>query len=112
MMVSEYFTKVKALCQEILKLDPQNKITETRVRRIIIHELHPEFNALITVSRGWAKKPTLDELENVLANQEALNKQMVKVSIKKEEKALFSNKRGKDWKAVRTNSGGKPKKKE
>ena len=55
---------------------------------------------------------TLNELENVLANQEALNKQMVKVSIKKEEKTLFSNKRGKDWKAVRTNSGGKPKKKE
>ena len=34
MMVSEYFTKVKALCQEISKLDPQNKITEIRMRRI------------------------------------------------------------------------------
>ena len=31
------------------------------------------------------------------------------LSIKKEEKSLFNNKRGKDWKAVRTNNGGKPK---
>ena len=109
MTVSEYFTKIKALCRELSKLDPQNKITETRVRRIIIHGLHPKFNALVTATRAWAKKPTLDELENVLANQETLNTQMVKVSIKEDEKAFFSNKRGKDWKTVRTNSGGKPK---
>ena len=79
------------------------------MRRIIIHGLHPEFNTLITTICGWAKEPTVDELENVLTNQEALNKQMVNVSIKEEEKPLFSNKRGKDWKTVRTNSGGKPK---
>ena len=106
MTVSEYLTKLKTLCQEILKLDPQNKILETRVRRIIIHGLHPEFNALITTTRGWARELTLDELENILANQEALNKQMVKVSIK-EEKAFFNNKKSKDWKAVRINNGGK-----
>ena len=79
------------------------------MRRIIIHGLHPEFNALITVIHGWDKQPTLDELENVLANQEALNKQMVKVLIKEEEKALFSTKKDKDWKAMRTNNGGKQK---
>ena len=79
------------------------------MRRIIIHGLYLKFNALITATRGWAKELTLDELENVLANQEALNKQMVKFSIKGEEKVLFSNKRGKDWKTVRTNSVGKPK---
>lgn len=109
MTVSEYFTKVKTLCQEISKLDPENQITETRMRRIIIHGLRPEFNAFVIATRGWAKEPTLNEIENVLANQEALNKQMGKVSIKEDEKALFSNKRGKDWKAVRTNYGGKPK---
>ena len=108
-LVSEYFTKVKALCQEISKLNPQNKITETKVRRIIVHGLCREFNALITTTRGWAKELTLDELENILANQEALNKKTVKFLIKKEEKALFSNKRDKDWKVVRTNNGGKMK---
>ena len=41
-----------------------------------------------------------------MANQEVLNKQMVKVSIK-EEKAFFNNKKSKDWKAVRINNGGK-----
>ena len=107
MTMSEYFTKVKVLCQKISKLDPQNKITETRVRRIIIHGLRPKFNTLVTATHGWAKEPTLDELENVLANQEALNKQMIKVSIKEDEKALFSNKRGKYLKAVRANNGGK-----
>ena len=66
MTMSEYFTKVKALCQEISKLDPQNKIMEIRMRRIIIHELHPKFNALITITRGWKKEPILNELENIL----------------------------------------------
>ena len=93
MTVSQYFTKVKSLCQEISKLDPQNKITDTRMRRIIIHGLRPEFNALVTATRGWAKEPDLNELENILANQEALDKQMSKVSVKEKEKALFSNKK-------------------
>ena len=108
MMVSAYFTKVKALCQEISKLDPQNKITEIRMRRIIIHGLRLEFNALVIATRGWAKEPAIYEIKNVLANQEALNKKMIKVSIKEEEKSLFSNKRGKDWKSMRTNNGDKP----
>ena len=33
------------------------------------------------------------ELESILANQEALDKQMSKVSIKEEDKALFAKKR-------------------
>ena len=60
------------------------------MRRIIIHGLCPEFDALVTITHGWAKEPTLDKLENVLANQEALNKQMVKFSIKEDEKALLA----------------------
>lgn len=40
------------------------------------------------------KEPTLTGLENILANQEALDKQMSKVSVKEvDEAALFSNKR-------------------
>lgn len=91
MTVSEYFTKVKSLCQEISKLDPQNAITETRMRRIIVHGLRPEFLGIVTATRGWAKEPTLTELENILANQEALDKQLSKVSIREEDKALFTN---------------------
>ncbi|KAF7815252.1 Retrovirus-related Pol polyprotein from transposon TNT 1-94 [Senna tora] len=92
MTIGEYFTKVKSICQEISKLDPQNPITETRMRRIIVHGLRPEFLGLVTATRGWAKEPTLIELENILANQEALDKQMSKASVQEEDKALFSRK--------------------
>ncbi|KAF7827584.1 Retrovirus-related Pol polyprotein from transposon TNT 1-94 [Senna tora] len=92
MTIGEYFTKVKSICQEISKLDPQNPITETRMRRIIVHGLRPEFLGLVTATRGWAKEPTLIELENILANQEALDKQMSKASVQEEDKALFSGK--------------------
>ncbi|KAL3732252.1 hypothetical protein ACJRO7_028997 [Eucalyptus globulus] len=94
MTVSQYFSKVKSICEEISKLDPQNAISETRMRRIIIHRLRPEYNGVVTATRGWANEPTLTELENILANQEALDKQIPKVSIKEDESAIFSNKRG------------------
>ncbi|KAF7833216.1 putative mitochondrial protein [Senna tora] len=89
MTIGEYFTKVKTICQEIYKLDPHNPITETRMRRIIVHGLRPEFLGLVTATRGWAKEPTLIELENILANQEALDKQMSKATVQEEDKALF-----------------------
>ncbi|KAF7817945.1 Retrovirus-related Pol polyprotein from transposon TNT 1-94 [Senna tora] len=92
MTIGEYFTKVKSICQEISKLDLQNPITETRIRRIIVHGLRPEFLGLVTATRGWAKAPTFIELENILANQEALDKQMSKASVQEEDKALFSGK--------------------
>ncbi|OMP11050.1 Zinc finger, CCHC-type [Corchorus olitorius] len=38
------------------------------------------------------KEPTLTELENILVNQETLDKQISKVSIKDDEKALFVKK--------------------
>ncbi|XP_050211653.1 uncharacterized protein LOC126661823 [Mercurialis annua] len=94
--VNQYFSKVKSLCQEISKFDPESKITEKRMRRIITHGLRTEFNALATATRGWSKEPTLNEFENVLANQEELDKQMSKTSVKEEERALFSRKNGKD----------------
>ncbi|XP_074373975.1 uncharacterized protein LOC141714350 [Apium graveolens] len=87
MTVSQYFNKVKNICDEISKLDPQNAITDTRKRRIVVHGLKSEFNSIITATRGWAKEPTLTELENILANQEALDKQMSKVSVKEDDEA-------------------------
>nr|KYP49539.1 Retrovirus-related Pol polyprotein from transposon TNT 1-94 [Cajanus cajan] len=94
MAISQYFTKVKSICNEIAKLDPQNVISETRMRRIIIFGLNPKYNGIITAIRGWAKEPTLTELESILANQEALDNQMSKVSINEEDKARFSKKGG------------------
>lgn len=63
-----------------------------RMRRIIIHGLRPEFHGLVTAINGWATEPTLVELENILANQEELDKQMAGVSVKNDEKALYTKK--------------------
>ena len=45
--VNQYFTKVKTLCEQITKLDPENPITKTRMRRIIVHGLKPSLNGLV-----------------------------------------------------------------
>ncbi|KAF7839857.1 Retrovirus-related Pol polyprotein from transposon TNT 1-94 [Senna tora] len=50
-------------------IDPQNPITETRMKMIIVHGLRLKFHGLVTATRGWAEEPTLIELENILANQ-------------------------------------------
>lgn len=92
--VSQYFSKVKALCEEISKLDPENEIGEARMRRIIIHGLRPEFKGLVAATRGWPQQPTLVELENLLANEENLEDKFNKVTIKDEEKALFTKRNG------------------
>lgn len=92
MRINQYFSKVKSLLDEILKLDPENAITETRMRRIIILGLRPEYKGIFMATRGWAKEPTLSELENLLANEEDLEKPFSRLSIKDEDKAL-ANKR-------------------
>ena len=96
MTISQYFKKIKDLCQEISLLDPESKINEPRMRRIIIRGLKPEYNGFIMAIRGWPTQPTLVELENLLANQETLMKQMSGVSINNSEEALFSSGRRRD----------------
>uniref|UniRef100_A0A2N9FFS6 CCHC-type domain-containing protein n=1 Tax=Fagus sylvatica TaxID=28930 RepID=A0A2N9FFS6_FAGSY len=92
MTITQYFTKVKSLCREISELDPVSNISESRIRRIIIHGLRPEYRSFIVAIQGWPVQPSLVELENLLADQEAMVKQMVGVSLKSEEEALFSSK--------------------
>ncbi|GJN30988.1 hypothetical protein PR202_gb19339 [Eleusine coracana subsp. coracana] len=94
--ISQYFTKVKNICREISQLDPEEKVSEARMKRIIIHGLRPEYNGFIAAMRGWPTQPTLVELENLLANQEALAKQMCSITLKEndEEEALFIRKKG------------------
>ncbi|KAG5586580.1 hypothetical protein H5410_047014 [Solanum commersonii] len=64
MTISQYFSKVKSLSDEISKVDTKNAITETRMRIIIVHCLRPEYKGIIIATRGWAIEPTLSELEN------------------------------------------------
>lgn len=68
LIINQYFTKVKSICCEIFKLDPQSKISEDRIRRIIIHGLRPDFYGFTTIIRGWIVQPSIEDLENLLAN--------------------------------------------
>lgn len=92
MMIAQYFHKVKSICREILELDPTTPIGETRMKRIIIHGLRPEFRGFVAAVQGWPKQSSLVKFENLLAGQEALVKQMRGVSLKGEEEALYVNK--------------------
>ncbi|CAL1393648.1 unnamed protein product [Linum trigynum] len=107
--IGQYFNKVKNVCAEISKLDPENPISEARTRRIIIRGLRPEFKGIMTATRGWSKEPTLAELENLLANEEILDDNMSKASIKEEEKALLSKSKDSNGgeKALASTSGQK-----
>ena len=42
------------------------------MKRIIIHDLRPEFRGFVAKVHGWKNQPSLVEFENVLAGQEAL----------------------------------------
>jgi hypothetical protein len=91
--ISQYFTKVKSICREISQLQPEEKISEARMKRIIIHGLRPEYSGFIAAVRGWPNQPSLVELENLLVNQEKLAKQMGSITEKEEEEALFTSKK-------------------
>ncbi|KAL3849192.1 hypothetical protein ACJIZ3_011074 [Penstemon smallii] len=92
MTVAQYFNKVKSICREISELDPQAPIGETRMKRIIIHGLRPEYRGFIAAVQGWPNQPSLIEFENLLAGQKAMAMQMGGVSLRGEEEALYANK--------------------
>ena len=66
--INQYFTKVKSICREISELDPGSRISDDRMRRIIIHGLRPEYRGFIAAVQGWPTPPSLEDLENLLAN--------------------------------------------
>ena len=106
MTIAQYFHKVKSICREISELDPTAPIGETRMKRIIIHGLRPEYRGFIAAIQGWPTQPSLVEFENLLAGQEAMAKQMGGVSLKSEEEALYTNKSKGTFKRY-TGSGSK-----
>ncbi|XP_071718487.1 uncharacterized protein [Rutidosis leptorrhynchoides] len=84
MTIAQYFYKVKLVCREISELDPEARLGEARMKRIIIHGLNSEFRSFVAAVQGWQTQPSLVEFENILAAQEALTKHMGGVSLKNE----------------------------
>ncbi|XP_071687311.1 uncharacterized protein [Rutidosis leptorrhynchoides] len=60
------------------EIDTNDKISESRLRRYLIRGLKKEYVPFITSIHGWATQHSVEELENLLSNQEAFAKQMVK----------------------------------
>ncbi|XP_060190669.1 uncharacterized protein LOC132619940 [Lycium barbarum] len=72
--IAEYFLKIKNLCSEISLLNPDEAISEARMRRIIIRDLKSEYIPFVTSIQGWAQQPSLEKFENLLSSQELLDK--------------------------------------
>ncbi|GAV88785.1 UBN2_3 domain-containing protein, partial [Cephalotus follicularis] len=87
--MSNYFMKVKMICQDMAQLDEEAKISNAGQRRIIIRGLKQEYNGFMIAIQGWPTQPTLFELENLLTDQESLAQQMASLSVKENEEALF-----------------------
>ncbi|CAL2236840.1 unnamed protein product [Prunus armeniaca] len=90
--IAQYFHKVKSICREISDLDPNATIVESRIKRIIIHGLRPEYQGFVAPVQGWPTQLSLVEFENFLVDQEAMAKQIGGVSLKSEEESLYTNK--------------------
>ncbi|KAL3501592.1 hypothetical protein ACH5RR_036041 [Cinchona calisaya] len=73
--------EIKNLCSEISLLDPDEPISEARLRRHIVRGLKSEYTPFITSIQGWAQQPSLEELENLLNSHESLAKQIAGIHI-------------------------------
>ncbi|KAH0708312.1 hypothetical protein KY284_009739 [Solanum tuberosum] len=92
--ISEYFLKIKNLCSEISLLNPEEAISEARMRRIVIRGLKPKYIPLVMSIQGWAQQSSLEEFENLLSSQDLLAKQLASVYVNNGERyALVANKR-------------------
>ena len=80
--ISEYFLKIKNLCSEISLLNPEEAISEARMRRIVIHGLKPEYIPFVTSIQGWAQQPSLEEFKKLFSSQKLLAKQLASVFVK------------------------------
>ncbi|XP_022026663.1 uncharacterized protein LOC110927306 [Helianthus annuus] len=67
--ISQYFQKIKNLCREIGELDPQSRVSDACMKRILIHGLRPEYRSFVTAIQGWATQPSITKFENILAGK-------------------------------------------
>ncbi|KAK3011851.1 hypothetical protein RJ639_010447, partial [Escallonia herrerae] len=67
---------VSASWANVAQLDVDEPVSEARLRRYLIRGLMKEYMPFVTSVQGWASQPSVEELENLLSNQEALAKQM------------------------------------
>ena len=89
--IIEYFLKMKMSCQELSLLDLENRISECKLRRLLINGLQSEYVAYCAAIAGWATQPMVDELENLLINHEFVLAKSGTMKVEEKEEALLSN---------------------
>ena len=67
--IAKYFLKIKNLCYKISLLNPEEAISEARMKRIVIRKLKPKYIPFVTSIQGWAQPPSLEVFENLLSSQ-------------------------------------------
>jgi len=57
MMLSQCFTNIKYLCDEIQKVDAENAINKARMQQIIFRGFGPKYNGLVTTTQVGQLNP-------------------------------------------------------
>ena len=52
MTINQYFSKLKTLCHEIVRSNPNSNIPKKPMKRIIIYGLSLEYKSIITTIQG------------------------------------------------------------
>lgn len=68
--IFQLFIKIKNLCFEISVLDPNEPVSEARIRQHIVHGQKKEYTLFVTSIQGWDQQPSLEEFKNLLLSQE------------------------------------------
>ena len=92
MPISQQFLKVKRNCVEITELDADEPVSKARLQWCLLRDLRKEYTPFIFSLQGWTNQPTIIKLENLLANQEELARQMSGMSIFEGNDVLLSKK--------------------
>ncbi|KAG5619814.1 hypothetical protein H5410_005032 [Solanum commersonii] len=75
--------------------------------KISIHSLRLEYKGIIATTWGWATKQTLFELENLLANEEVLEKPLSSLTIEEKSSRLGGDQKNQHQRSQRKNKRAK-----
>ena len=93
MTIDEYLNKLKSLCHEIYGLDSIAAISKSRIKRIIVNSLRLELKSFVIAIIGYSTQPTIENFENLLADQKVIKKQLSEVLVMDDEEAFFIDKK-------------------
>lgn len=96
MPISQHFLKVKSNFVETTELDADEPVSKARFHQCLIQGLRKEYTPFIFSLQGWTNQPTIIKLENFLANQKELARQMSGMSIFEGNDVLLSKKNEKN----------------